>query len=131
MVGSSVMRLEPCGYTSLKQFEAEAKRTSVLTYDRKRAMYWLVMNGDQPAGYCGLLSVGRGKVRLISCLIAESMRGRGLGLFATQERIRIAVDDLSADLLQVQTVRPEFFASLGFVVAKEYKCCTGMVLQCR
>jgi hypothetical protein len=125
------MRLTECDYRDLEPLQAAAKKSAVLTYERKGARYWLIQDGAVTVGYCGLLPVGRDKVRLISCFVLSAYRGKGYGTFATEERMRIAKEEYRASFIQVQTVNPPFFSALGFSVSKVFKCCTGMLLVCR
>jgi ribosomal-protein-alanine N-acetyltransferase len=73
---------------------------------------WLILDGDEPAGFIGLSNVVRGPLQsaIVSYWVAESHNNRGLCTSALAEVVDFGFEELELHRLEAGTL-PDNFAS--------------------
>ena len=113
------MRIQETKFDDIKRFAGRASKERVAIKPTQNTMWFALSLNEVTVGCCALY-LGKKKCRIKGDFILEQYRGRGLGKLSVESRLETA-KKLGYKMIEVYTLHPKYYTSLGFTIHKELR----------
>ncbi len=116
---SNWFSLEEVPYEKVDCFRLRAKRERVSVNETQNTIWFHIFFMDKLVGICALY-LSKNKCRIKGDWIKPEYRGKGLGSFITNSRLKI-INELGYKNIEVLTLHPNYYKKIGFTICKEVR----------
>ena len=113
------MEIKETQFESIKHFASRASKERVAIKPTQNTMWFALSLNEITVGCCALY-LGKKKCRIKGDFVMLDYRGKGLGKLSVETRLQIA-KKLGYKLIEVYTLHPKYYTSLGFTIHKELR----------
>lgn len=113
------MRINEVPYEEVKQFSSKASKERVSISNTNNTIWFQIYLLDELVGVCALY-LAKKKCRIKGDWIYPTHRGKGIGEFLTEARLKI-IKSFGYKDVEVLTLHPHYYAKKGFIIHKQVR----------